>query len=73
MTAPASSSGSLFGGGGSSGQQQDEGAGVVYNDNGYILTDQHVVAGATSIKVTFQDGLSLRRSWSAPTRRPMSA
>jgi putative serine protease PepD len=58
VTAPASgSSSSLFGGGGgSSGQQQDEGAGVVYNDNGYILTDQHVVAGATSIKVTFQDG-----------------
>src|ERR1700744_6381715 len=41
VPAPASgSSGSLFGGGGSSGQQQDEGAGVVYNDNGYILTDQ---------------------------------
>jgi putative serine protease PepD len=59
VTAPASgSSSSLFGGGGGgSGQQQDEGAGVVYNDNGYILTDQHVVAGATSIKVTFQDGL----------------
>ena len=57
VTAPASGgSGSLFGGGGSSGEQQDEGAGVVYNDNGYILTDQHVVAGATSIKVTFQDG-----------------
>jgi putative serine protease PepD len=57
VTAPATGgSSSLFGGGGSSGQQQDEGAGVVYNDNGYILTDQHVVAGATSIKVTFQDG-----------------
>jgi putative serine protease PepD len=59
VTAPSSgSSSSLFGGGGSSGsgEQQDEGAGVVYNDNGYILTDQHVVAGATSIKVTFQDG-----------------
>jgi putative serine protease PepD len=56
VTAPASgSSGSLFGGG--SGQQQDEGAGVVYNDKGYILTDQHVVANASSIKVTFQDGL----------------
>jgi putative serine protease PepD len=55
VTAPASgSSGSLFGGG--SGQQQDEGAGVVYNDQGYILTDQHVVAKASSIKVTFQDG-----------------
>jgi len=57
VTAPASgSTGSLFGGG--SGKQQDEGAGVVYNDQGYILTDQHVVAGATSIKVTFQDGFT---------------
>ncbi|MFZ0386701.1 MAG: trypsin-like peptidase domain-containing protein [Solirubrobacteraceae bacterium] len=56
VTAPASgSTGSLFGGG--SGKQQDEGAGVVYNDKGYILTDQHVVANASSIKVTFQDGL----------------
>jgi putative serine protease PepD len=58
VTAPASGSSSLFGGGSSSGEQQDEGAGVVYNDNGYILTDQHVVAGATSIKVTFQDGFT---------------
>jgi putative serine protease PepD len=58
VTAPATSSGSsLFGGGGSSGgTQEDEGAGVVYNDQGYILTDQHVVASATSIKVTFEDG-----------------
>jgi putative serine protease PepD len=47
------SSNSLFGGGSA---QKDEGAGVVYNDKGYILTDQHVVAGAKSIRVTFQDG-----------------
>jgi putative serine protease PepD len=46
---------SLFGGGG--GTQKDEGAGVVYDNQGYILTDQHVVAGAKSIQVTFQDGL----------------
>jgi putative serine protease PepD len=54
-TSGSSGSNSLFGGG--SGSQKDEGAGVVYNDQGYILTDQHVVAGAKSIKVTFQDGL----------------
>ena len=35
VTAPATgSSSSLFGGGSGSGEQQDEGAGVVYNDNG---------------------------------------
>ncbi|HEX4011208.1 MAG TPA: trypsin-like peptidase domain-containing protein [Solirubrobacteraceae bacterium] len=48
----------FFGGGGSGGtqQQEGEGAGVVYNTHGYILTDEHVVANATSVKVTFQDG-----------------
>jgi putative serine protease PepD len=42
-----------FGGGGS---QQGEGAGVVYDTKGNILTDEHVVSGATSVKVQFQDG-----------------
>jgi S1-C subfamily serine protease len=44
----------LFGGGGQT--QQGEGAGVVYNKSGYILTDEHVVANASSIKVTFSNG-----------------
>jgi putative serine protease PepD len=53
---------SLFGtpgGGGSGGQGQQatgEGAGVVYDTKGDILTDQHVVANATSVKVHFQNG-----------------
>jgi putative serine protease PepD len=40
------------------GQQQakGEGAGVVYDTSGDILTDEHVVSGATSVKVAFQDG-----------------
>jgi putative serine protease PepD len=37
-------------------QTQGEGAGVVYDTQGNILTDEHVVAGATSVKVHFQDG-----------------
>jgi putative serine protease PepD len=37
-------------------QTQGEGAGVVYDTKGDILTDEHVVQGATSVKVTFQDG-----------------
>jgi putative serine protease PepD len=47
-------------GGGSSGSPsaQGEGAGVVYNRNGDILTDEHVVSNATSIKVNFQNGHS---------------
>jgi putative serine protease PepD len=39
-------------------KSSDEGAGVVYNTNGDILTDEHVVAGAISVKVNFADGKS---------------
>ena len=35
---------------------QGEGAGVVYDTKGDILTDEHVVSGATSVTVTLQDG-----------------
>jgi putative serine protease PepD len=37
---------------------QDEGAGVVYDKQGDILTDEHVVANASSVRVNFQDGVS---------------
>jgi putative serine protease PepD len=43
---------------GGSQQTSGEGAGVVYDRNGDILTDEHVVAGATSVTVHFQDGRS---------------
>ncbi|MGH2842746.1 MAG: S1C family serine protease, partial [Solirubrobacteraceae bacterium] len=39
---------------------QDEGAGVVLDKQGDIITDEHVVAGATSVTVHFQDGFSAR-------------
>jgi putative serine protease PepD len=45
--------------GGQGGETEGEGAGVVYNANGDILTDEHVVANATSVKVNFQDGTSV--------------
>jgi putative serine protease PepD len=46
-----------FGGGGGGTQQtQGEGAGVIYDTKGNILTDEHVVSGATSVTVKFQDG-----------------
>jgi putative serine protease PepD len=51
--------GGFFGGGGGGQQQQQEtgeGAGVVYDTKGNILTDQHVVANASSVKVHFQNG-----------------
>jgi putative serine protease PepD len=37
---------------------EDEGAGVVLNKQGDIITDEHVIAGATSVTVHFQNGLS---------------
>jgi putative serine protease PepD len=48
--------GGFFGGGGGSQQATGEGAGVVYDTKGNILTDEHVVDNATSVKVHFQDG-----------------
>ena len=52
ITVTASSgSGGFFGG---SQQTQGEGAGVVYDKKGDILTDEHVVANATSVNVTFE-------------------
>jgi S1-C subfamily serine protease len=45
---------SLFGGGSS--VEEGEGAGVVYDDKGDIVTDEHVIAGAIKVVVTFQDG-----------------
>jgi putative serine protease PepD len=39
-------------------QSTGEGAGVVYDKRGDILTDEHVVSGATSVTVHFQDGRS---------------
>jgi S1-C subfamily serine protease len=58
VTSPSQSGGGLFGQGGSGGQQQGEGAGVVYDSKGDILTDEHVVSGETSVKVNFQNGKS---------------
>ncbi len=46
-------SGLPFGG---SQQTQGEGAGVVYDNKGDILTDEHVVAGASSVTVMFENG-----------------
>ena len=48
----------FFGGSGSQ-QTRGEGAGVVFDNKGDILTDEHVVAGAISVKVNFQNGMSV--------------
>ena len=46
-------------GGSSTQESEDEGAGVVYDKQGDILTDEHVVANAVSVEVHFQNGLSV--------------
>ena len=54
-TSSTQSTGGVFG----FGQQQQtagEGAGVVFDKKGDILTDQHVVSGASKITVNFPDG-----------------
>jgi putative serine protease PepD len=60
VTAQSSNPGfGFFGGqGGATQKTQGEGAGVVYNSGGDILTDEHVVASETSVKVNFQNGQS---------------
>ena len=59
VTSQQPASGGLFGGSGTQ-QTEGEGAGVVYDKKGDILTDQHVVSGATSVEVHFQNGVNAK-------------
>ena len=56
-TTGASSSPYPFGGGGS---QQAQGSGFVYDTEGHIITNEHVVAGADSISVRFPNGATYK-------------
>ncbi|MBX4267081.1 S1C family serine protease [Clostridium estertheticum] len=42
--------------GGQTAQQEGVGTGVIFNKDGYILTNYHVVSGAQNVKVTLSDG-----------------
>jgi S1-C subfamily serine protease len=46
-------------GGGNSSGQEGAGSGVIIAPDGYILTNNHVVEGATALSVTKQDGVTL--------------
>ncbi|MBU3214987.1 trypsin-like peptidase domain-containing protein [Clostridium estertheticum] len=41
---------------GQTAQQEGVGTGVIFNKDGYILTNYHVVSGAQNVKVTLSDG-----------------
>jgi putative serine protease PepD len=43
---------------GQTGKGQAQGSGFVYDSSGHVITDQHVVAGAQSVKVMFWNGKS---------------
>jgi serine protease Do len=45
-----------------SGTQQEEGigSGVIYREDGYVVTNSHVVQGATEVEVAFADGTTER-------------
>jgi putative serine protease PepD len=45
-----------FGGGSSSPSSQAQGSGFVYDTDGHVITNDHVVQGARSISVMFADG-----------------
>ena len=52
ITVGSAGAGSLGGGGAT----QAQGSGFVYDDQGHIITNQHVVDGAESVSVRFSDG-----------------
>src|SRR4029077_6888601 len=58
ITVTTQSSGGFFGQGG--GTAQAQGSGFVYDTQGDIVTDQHVVAGASSVSVKFPNGATYK-------------
>jgi S1-C subfamily serine protease len=55
-TSPEPASQSLFGGS-SSGEQEDQGTGMIITSNGEVVTNNHVIDGATTITVTLYGSL----------------
>ncbi len=45
---------------GNSGESQAQGTGFVYDTQGHIITNQHVIDGSSSVSVTFADGTKVK-------------
>ena len=41
------------------GQEQGSGSGVIFSEDGYLLTNNHVIEGANALEVVFMDGSSV--------------
>ena len=51
---------------------QGEGAGVIWSEDGMIVTNNHVTGNAGSIEVVLASGDHLAGKWLPPTRSPTS-
>ncbi len=56
VNSPLSGTPFSFGGGNAQGQQRALGSGFVWDNQGHIVTNNHVIDGANKITVTFADG-----------------
>ena len=45
---------------------------VIISQDGYLITNNHVIDGASSIQVRTSDGTTYTATWSAPTAKLMS-
>ena len=57
-TSPASASQSILGGSSTGGEQEDQGTGMIITSSGEVVTNNHVIAGATTISVTLYGKLT---------------
>jgi S1-C subfamily serine protease len=56
-TSPEPASQSLLGGTSTGGEQEDQGTGMIITSNGEVVTNNHVISGATTITVTLYGSL----------------
>jgi S1-C subfamily serine protease len=56
-TSPQPASESILGGSTTGGEQEDQGTGMIITSNGEVITNNHVISGATTITVTLYGSL----------------